>query len=93
MNWTNGAVILEGVNLPRNITNSVVIGKANKVMGSNSLTLTTTGVKAGLFTGSVSIQETKTVKTINGAVLQNENIGYGWFLGTNQSGSVSVIGD
>ncbi|MEI7730349.1 MAG: Ig-like domain-containing protein [Verrucomicrobiota bacterium] len=92
LNWTNGTIILEGGNLAESVTNGIAIGAGNKVTGTNGLklTLTTTGIKAGLFTGSVGIPGTKTTRTINGALLQNQNAGYGWFLGTNLAGSVII---
>jgi hypothetical protein len=41
-----------------------------------------------LFHGSVINPETGKPITVNGIVLQNQNFGAGFFLGTNQSGSV-----
>jgi hypothetical protein len=83
-------LILADGNLASAITNGVGISVGNQATGTNGLklTFTTTGPKAGLFTGSVTDPATKTVKAIKGALYQKLNTGYGSFLGTNQSGSV-----
>jgi hypothetical protein len=52
---------------------------------TNKLTVRTS---SGLFHGSVINPETGKPITVNGIVLQNQNFGAGFFLGTNQSGSV-----
>jgi hypothetical protein len=90
LSWTNGVVILGDGNLAQSITNGLVIGGAGKVTGTNKLgmTITTSGAKAGLFKGSVVNPLTGKAISINGVVLQKQNVGYGSFLGTNQSGSV-----
>jgi len=86
LNWTNGAVILENGNLTLCITNGLMLSSAGEFKGANKLSgvITVSGVKAGLFKGSVIDPITKTAKTINGAILQRRNAAYGNFLGTNQ---------
>jgi hypothetical protein len=88
--WTNGVVILQNGNLAQSITNSFEIGSGDKVTATNGLklTFTTSGTKAGLFSGSVVNPATKKAISFNGALLQNQNTGCGVFLGTNQSGSL-----
>jgi hypothetical protein len=71
---TNGVLILEG---------------GNTASGPNGLSLTITNA-TGLFQGSLTNSLTGKIIKINGAVLQKLNAGYGTFLGTNQSGSVSL---
>jgi hypothetical protein len=90
LGWTNGILILEDGNLTKNITNGVLIGHGGKVTGTNTLkvTITTTGVKAGLFSGSVVNSETGKPIPVNGALIQKREAGYGSFPGTNQSGAV-----
>jgi hypothetical protein len=93
LNWTNGVLILENGNLTQSVTNNLQIGNTGKITGTNKLTgtITTTGIKAGLIRGGVVVDPVKkTTKTFNGAVLQNQNIGYASFLGTNQSGSARL---
>jgi hypothetical protein len=92
MDWSNGVVILQEGNLAQSITNGFEMGSNGKVTGAGGLklTLTTSGTKAGLFSGSVLNPATKKAVSFNGALLQNQNIGRGVFVGTNQSGSVVV---
>jgi hypothetical protein len=92
LTWSNGVAMLNDGNLARSITNGLLIGSAGKVTGTNklNLTITTTGVKAGLFKGSVVNPATGKAIPVNGALLQKQDAGYGSFLGTNQSGSVML---
>jgi hypothetical protein len=53
--------------------------------GKLSLSISTT---SGLFKGSVVNPATKKTIPISGAVLQKQNIGAGYFLGTNEIGGV-----
>ncbi len=46
------------------------------------------GSANGTFSGTVVVPGTKTSTSFKGAVLQDENIGWGYFLGTNLSGQV-----
>ncbi len=90
LGWTNGVVILEQGNLTQSITNGLVIGSGGTATGTNSLklTITTSGMKAGLFKGSVINPATGKAIPVNGALLQKQDAGYGSFLGTNQTGRV-----
>jgi hypothetical protein len=90
LSWSNGVMILADGNLAQSVTNGLVITSAGKVTGTNklSLTITTSGTKAGVFKGSVVNPATGKAIPVNGALLQKQNVGYGSFLGTNQSGSV-----
>jgi hypothetical protein len=44
----------------------------------------------GVFSGSVKVPGTTRTNTFKGAFLQDLESGYGFFLGTNQSGSVFI---
>ncbi|HEV7925263.1 MAG TPA: hypothetical protein VGR14_07910, partial [Verrucomicrobiae bacterium] len=48
---------------------------------------------SGMFYGSVINPETDKPISVHGIVLQNQNIGAGYFLGTNQTGSVLLSPD
>jgi hypothetical protein len=93
LSWTNGVVVLQNGNLALNITNRFSIGPNNKVAGTNNLKMTfiTSGAKAGLFSGSVKNAATGKPISVNGAVLQSQDMGWGTFVGTNQSGSVLLL--
>jgi hypothetical protein len=86
---TNGMDILSGGNLTENSTNAVTLGLSSKVVnaGSNKLTLTF-ALPSGLFTGTLVEAGTTRHIPYSGVVLQKANYGSGYFLGTNQSGSV-----
>jgi hypothetical protein len=88
LNFSAGQVWLEFGNLPESFTNRIVFG-TNKVtnLSSNKLILTLT-TSSGLLKGSVVNPATGKAILISGAVLQKQNIGSGYFLGTNQSGRV-----
>lgn len=93
LNWSNGVVMLEGGNLAATLTNTITINAKNQVQvtGSNpeklSLTLT---AATGLLSGSFQPPGATKPVPINGAVLTGLEWAGGFFLGTNQSGSVSI---
>jgi len=90
--FNGGFARLTGGNLDSDIVNPISVSPDSKLtaLGTNKLTLTI-NTSQGLFKGSVKNPETgKTIK-INGAILQNQGLGSGYFLGTNQSGRI-VIG-
>jgi len=92
---TNGLLVLGGGNLGQVFTNKFILGPNNKVTndGPNKLELTFTGRSGqftGLFTGTFMEKGTTKKVTFQGAVLQKPNYGSGFFLGTNQSGSIRL---
>jgi hypothetical protein len=90
LDFTNGVVWLANGNLANSFTNQVTLDSASKVTNdsTNALTLTIT-TSTGLFKGSVVNPATggKPI-AINGVLLQKQNFGGGFFLGTNQTGRV-----
>jgi hypothetical protein len=86
---TNGVVSFEGGNLSAPFTNLVSLTLSNRVINasSNTLSLSLT-LSSGLFSGSATVPGTRQNVWFKGALLQNMDVGYGYFLGTNQSGSV-----
>jgi hypothetical protein len=81
LGFTEGQLSLADGNLPQSITNQVVLGPANQ---SIQLTFKTS---SGLFKGSVINPETGRPIAIEGIVLQSQDVGAGFFLGTSESGS------
>jgi hypothetical protein len=67
----------------------VVVTDLSKVinLSSNKLVLTT-AKPSGLFSGTVVLPKTGKSKPFKGAILQKLDVGYGYFLGTNQGGRV-----
>jgi hypothetical protein len=91
INVINGQVVSDGGNLPFGFTNVVRLTTNNLVFNfsANALSLFIT-LSNGTFTGSVKVPGSATTNSFRGAVLQDRNAGYGWFLGTDESGSVSL---
>jgi hypothetical protein len=88
--WSSGQVILHGGNLSQDITNSFTLGANNKVTGDNNLKLTFS-TTTGTLKGSVMNPDTGKFITISGAVLQNQDTGFGVFLGPSETGSVLLL--
>ena len=83
-------LVLAGANLPAPLTNSLTLSTANVVTVSPnpySLKLTFT-TASGLFTGSFINPVSGLTNLLNGAVLQNQNLGVGEFGATNSVGAI-----
>jgi hypothetical protein len=89
VSWSNGQIVLAHGDLPDSITNNLSIDLNNKITGTNKLVLSFTPT-TGLFHGSVLNPDTGKPITVNGALLQKQDTGYGYFLGTDQSGSMTL---
>jgi len=89
LDWTNGVIELADGNLSvPGLTNGVTLGLNNKVSGTtNNLSVTLT-TASGLFQGTVPLAGSKTGVSVSGVLLQDDNAGYGLFLGPSESGSV-----
>ena len=91
LNFSNSVVRLEGGNLSAPLAQYVYLSEFNKVSlltaGTNKLAITLS-TSSGLMSGSFVNPETLKKSVIKGTLLQRQNFGSGYFLGTNQSGSV-----
>ncbi len=89
---TSSELVLTGGNLPTTYTNAFNLGVGSKVTnaGPHKLTLTFTPA-TGLFKGSLTPTNSG-AKAIafTGAVLQKATNAFGYYLGTNRSGAVSI---
>jgi hypothetical protein len=92
LSFTEGQLTLTNGNLAQSITNQIGVGPDMQAtdQGANdqSAGKLTFKTSSGLFKGSVTNPETGKPITVNGIILQNQNFGAGYFLGTNESGSV-----
>ncbi len=90
--WNRGVVILENGNLARSFTNEVVFHGGDDLSGSHRLKVKifASGAKAGLFDGTAIDPVSQNVIPIRGAIFQQHGTAYGWFTGTNQTGSVFI---
>jgi len=91
LNLTNAVVLLSGGNLPLSYTNDIILGLNSKVtnFSPNTLTLSFTPA-SGLFKGTFKPAGSTRSVSLNGAVAQKATNAAGFFLGTNQSGSVLI---
>jgi cyclophilin family peptidyl-prolyl cis-trans isomerase len=89
---TNGVVAFTNGNLIAGFTNLVVLDAKGKVMneGTNKLSLSISK-SSGTFSGSVTPPGGGKAVSFKGALLQKQNLGSGFFLGTNsESGRVLI---
>ena len=88
---TNGVIVLEGGDLVPSLTNQVTFGLNNKItdLGGQKLSFRLSRT-SGLFSGSLADSATGELISFGGVVLQRPNIAEGFFLGSDQSGSVYV---
>jgi hypothetical protein len=82
-----GQVWLVNGNLSQAFTNFVTLETNNKVLGTNKFTMSIT-TSSGLIKGSALSPDTGKPISFNGVILQKQNVGDGFFLGTNQAGRV-----
>ncbi|PWU11637.1 MAG: hypothetical protein C5B50_23020 [Verrucomicrobia bacterium] len=82
-------VVFSGGNLPGPVTNFVTFSGNDKIMATNHLQLNIAR-PLGKFDGNVTFPGSTNAVPIHGALLQDLNEIFGFFLGTDQSGSVSV---
>jgi hypothetical protein len=90
LNFPEGTVAFDYGNLLQPFANQVLLSTNSRVvnLSSNRLSLALSLV-TGEFTGTVAIPDSARLATFRGAVLQKQNQGAGYFLGTNQSGRVT----
>ena len=91
INITNGIAGFTNGNLTLDFTNHVMLDAKGKVFnqGANKLSLSISK-SSGTFSGSVTPPGGGKAVSFKGALLQKQNHGSGFFLGTNQSGRVSL---
>jgi hypothetical protein len=87
LGFTNGLLSLTSGNFQQSITNQVALVPDKEDSDQNGATLTF-NTSSGLFKGTVMNAETSKPIAFKGAILQNQNMGAGFFLSTNESGSV-----
>jgi hypothetical protein len=87
LGFTDGLLSLINGDLAEGVTNQAALGPDIPAtdQSTNKLSCKTS---SGLFHGTVINPETHKPISVNGIVLQNQNFGAGYFLGTNESGSV-----
>ncbi len=91
LNFSAGQVVFSGGGLSQPLTNSVTLDPLNRVINltGNPMTFTISLVN-GTFTGTFRSPASAPTRTFEGVLLPLQNAGYGFFLGTNQSGQVRL---
>lgn len=80
-----GVVVLQQGTLAQSLTNGFALSTNNRVTGTNKLTLTLS-TSSGLFSGKVTNPTNGQRLTIQGALLQKQNAGFGYFPASGQTG-------
>jgi hypothetical protein len=88
LNLTNGVLVLANGGLAQNFTNSVALTGNIKYSAHDGSVTFSVNPATGAFNGSFIWPGTHRITSLGGVVLQSEGIAGGYFLGTNQSGSV-----
>ena len=80
-------VILNGGGLASPMTNSVTWGPNNKIIAGSAMKLSV-NPKTGMFQGTLGSGKSGSM-SFQGVLFEKDNIGYGFFLGSGQSGAVT----
>lgn len=89
LNLAQAEVVFDGGNLAATLTNTVALGPRNKIINlSGSKLSLAISSSVGLFSGRVVDPFTRQSMKFNGALLQDQNCGFGFLLGTNRSSRV-----
>jgi hypothetical protein len=85
----SGTVVLQNGDLSQPITNSFSLDSNNKITSPDRMNLSIV-TSSGLFRGTVVDPATGKPVSVNGAILENQNAGFGSFPGTSHTGSVQM---
>jgi len=89
LNFSNGEIVFGGGNLAQPFTNNIVLTANNNVVNLNANPLSISiSPSTGGFDGVVTAPGTGMGLPFAGVALQKQNVGFGYFLGQNQSGYV-----
>jgi hypothetical protein len=90
LNLTNGACVLSGGGLDLPLSLDATLSAANRLTVTNNTNRVVLLINRlnGLMTGSFLNPATRKASTLKGVVLQKQNCGAGYLVGTNQTGAV-----
>jgi hypothetical protein len=89
--FTDGIVLMQGGNVGDSVQVPITLMANNKVVGSGDAKLRLALKTArGTFTGSLSLPSSPKVHKLNGVLMRQFDAGYGYSLGTDQSGQVRI---
>ncbi|MGH9882039.1 MAG: hypothetical protein ACRD6N_11440, partial [Pyrinomonadaceae bacterium] len=84
-------IIATGGNLPFAVTNTIRLTPANTIWNWTPSFKLALDRNTGIFSGSFRIPGTSITRTFYGALLQNQDEGFGYFLGTTQAGEIRFV--
>ena len=91
LNISDGSLTFSGGNLEASFTNHITLGAGNRITTSDGNPVTLKfAVPTGLANGTIGVPGTNKVLTFRGVVHQKQNRASGYFLGTDQSGRLSL---
>jgi hypothetical protein len=90
----SSSITLSGGDLSVPLTDPVTLsGKGKKYESADGSLTLTINQTTGLFSGDYEAAGSKARTPLAGVVLQDQSVARGFFLGTNQSGTVLLQGD
>jgi len=93
---TNGIVVFDGGTLATPVTNLLTLKANNQILIGTNLLIPGLTPSSGLFSGKTTIPTAapagKLSVTIQGALFQDSDVGYGYFLSTNNQGGRIFLG-
>jgi hypothetical protein len=91
LNFTEGVAEFDLGNLAQGFENTLSLRPNNTLLvtgGATNRLVMSLSTANGLMSGSFLHPDTKRSIILKGVVLQSQNAGFGYFLGTNQSGFI-----
>jgi hypothetical protein len=86
--------VLTGGNLNEQLIDAIMLGPKNRIVSADGAKLVMSFSSGnGSFTGRVFDPLTSRTASFHGVVLQKQNLGSGYFLGTTESGEVALAPD
>jgi len=88
LDFSTGQLWLANGNLAGSFTNQITLDSASKITSTNATLKVTVSTSTGSIKGSVADPSTGKSIPFAGVVLQQQGLGGGFFVGTNQTGRV-----
>jgi hypothetical protein len=93
LDFSSGTISFAGGNLDTSFSNDVTLSSNSKITNESANKLSTSFVlSSGLFNGSATPPSGGRAFPFHGIVLRNSGVGFGYFLGSSESGSVIIEG-
>ena len=93
LSWTDGVLQVRDGNLPAPLMNNITLSPTGKLTNNGGTISNLTfslNRNTGIFNGRFRDPQAKRTRSYFGALFQNEDVGAGFFLGSNQGGRVTL---